>query len=84
MRQRWRDDAKLYYFEFTLGGGSVFFGFFGTERQWEGKMEDYYQEGEEVKLLRKEYRCTGKEQKEHSVQMAAAFAAMHEGNKQPT
>lgn len=71
MRQQWRDDAKLYFFLFTLDRGHTQFGFFGTEKQWEGKMEDYHQQGEEVNLLKKEYRCTGKEYREQSEKTVA-------------
>lgn len=75
MSQKWRDDAQIYYFAFTLGGGTVHFGFVGTEKQWDGELEDHYQHGDEVKLISKEFKCTGKEQREHSAAMTAAFKA---------
>jgi hypothetical protein len=61
------DDDKIYFFEWHYGTGHVPFGFHGTEEQFEAKKKNdpFITEDTPLILHKKEFCCTGKEQKEY-------------------
>lgn len=67
---RFKDDDRIYFFEWTENGGSTRFGYHGTEDEWDA-YQVLHLKGREIKITEKRFCCTGKEQKEHARQVKA-------------